>query len=145
LAEIIFGYKNPSGKLSVSFPQSVGHLPVYYNYLPSDKGYYRRPDSLQQPGRDFVFSSPDDLWPCGFGLSHSSFDHEKLMLNKKDFTMKDTIKISVRVSNKSDLPGKEVVQVYVRDVVSSVVTPVKQLKRFLKKEIPARQSKSFKF
>ena len=71
LANILFGKINPSGKLSVSFPQSTGHLPVYYNYLPSDKGFYHQPGSTQKPGRDYVFSSPDALWSFGYGLSYS--------------------------------------------------------------------------
>jgi beta-glucosidase len=144
LANIIFGKTNPSGKLSVSFPQSIGHLPAYYNYLPTDKGFYHQPGTLQKPGRDYVFSSPDVLWPFGFGLSYSNFSFNNLIVNKKEFFINDTLKLQFKLSNNSNTDGKEVVQLYIRDLVSSVVTPVKQLKQFKKIMVTANQSELIK-
>lgn len=69
IADMLFGRIDPSGRLPVSFPQSMGHLPVYYNYLPSDKGYYRQRGSVQKPGRDYVFSSPDALFLSDMDLA----------------------------------------------------------------------------
>ncbi len=73
IASIIFGQVNPSGKLTVSFPQSAGHSPSNYNRKPSGHGFYHKPGSLEKPGRDYVFSSPEALFPFGFGLSYTEF------------------------------------------------------------------------
>ncbi len=135
IADILFGNVNPSGKLSFSFPQSTGHLPVYYNHLPSDKGYYKEPGSYEKPGRDYVFSSPDPLWAFGHGLSYTSFEYLDASADKQVYSPYDTIKVAVSVKNTGKVKGKEVVQVYVRDLVSSIVTPVKQLKGFCKVEL----------
>ena len=132
LADILFGKVNPSGKLNFSFPKSTGHLPAYYNHLPSDKGYYKKPGCYGKPGRDYVFSSPTPLWAFGHGLSYTTFNYETAKTDKQQYKETDTIQVSVQIKNTGEFPGKEVVQVYVRDLVSSVVTPVRQLKAFSK-------------
>ncbi len=135
IADILFGKVNPSGKLSFSFPQSTGHLPVYYNHLPSDKGYYKEPGSYGKPGRDYVFSSPDPLWAFGHGLSYTDFEYLSASVDKPVYAPYDTIRVTAVLKNTGKLAGKEVVQAYVRDAVSTVVTPVKQLKGFHKVEL----------
>ena len=132
IADVLFGKVNPSGHLTYSFPQSAGHLPVYYNHLPSDKGFYKRPGSYEQSGRDYVFSSPEPLWAFGHGLSYTTFSFDKMECDKNIYASGDTIEVKVQVRNTGQRTGKEVVQLYVRDLVSSVVTPVKQLKAFAK-------------
>lgn len=128
IADILFGKVNPSGHLTVSFPQSAGHLPAYYNHLPTDKGLYHQHGSYEKPGRDYVFSSPDALWAFGHGLSYTSFSYSDL--NTK--VAEDSITVSFTLSNDGGRDGKAVPQLYVRDCVSSVATPVKQLKAFNK-------------
>ena len=140
IAQVLFGKVNPSGKLNVSFPQSVGHLPVFYNYFPTDKGYYNKRGSPDHPGKDYVFSSPDPLWAFGTGLSYTTFDYQSLTLLKHVFTDGDTCHLQVTVKNTGPVDGKEVVQLYVRDKVSSVVTPVQELKGFQKVFIKAGES-----
>lgn len=140
IAEVLFGKVNPSGKLNVSFPQSVGHLPVFYNYYPTDKGYYHRSGSIDKPGKDYVFSSTDPLWAFGTGLSYTTFDYEAISLSKESFTADETCHIAVTVKNTGNMDGKEVVQLYVRDKVSSVVTPIHELKRFEKVFIKSGES-----
>ncbi|MGL5682079.1 MAG: glycoside hydrolase family 3 N-terminal domain-containing protein [Marinifilaceae bacterium] len=132
LADVLFGRINPSGKLNYSFPKSVGHLPCYYNYLPTDKGFYRQPGNEQKPGKDYVFSSPGALWAFGHGLSYTQFDYLDATLNKEDYTLTDTIQVDVKILNSGKRCGKEVVQIYVRDIVSSVATPIHNLKAFRK-------------
>ncbi len=139
IANILFGNVNPSGKLSFSFPQSTGHLPVYYNHLSTDKGYYRKPGTYENPGRDYVFSSPEPLWAFGHGLSYTKFEYLRASTDKDIYEANDTINVKVSVKNIGKLIGKEVVQVYVRDVVSTIMTPVKQLKGFSKHEIAPNQ------
>jgi len=145
IAEMLFGKVNPSGRLNVSFPQSTGHLPVYYNYYPTDKGYYKRPGSPEKPGNDYVFASPDALWPFGYGLSYTSFKYENLEVKKEKLKADETAEIRVTVTNTGAMDGKEVVQLYVRDKVSSVVTPIKELKRFEKIFLKAGESKTVTF
>lgn len=132
IAAILFGDVNPSGKLSFTFPQSTGHLPVFYNHLSTDRGFYHEPGSINHPGRDYVFSSPDALWPFGYGLSYTSFEYLNAETDKYAYNAHDTIRVSVTVKNSGKDFGKEVVQVYVNDVVSSIMTPVKELKAFEK-------------
>ena len=132
IARILFGEVNPSGKLPVSYPQSVGHVPVFYDHQPSGRGYYHQPGTKEKPGRDYVFSSTDPLYPFGYGLSYTTFDLSGLHLERTDLTAADTLIVSVQVTNTGAREGKEVVQVYVNDLVSSVATPVKVLKAFKK-------------
>ena len=139
IADILFGNVNPSGKTPFSFPQSTGHLPVYYNHLSTDKGYYKEPGSYENPGRDYVFSSPDPLWVFGHGLSYTTFDFEKVSVDKQQYYPYDTIQVSVQLKNTGKMEG--VIQVYVRDMVSSVMTPVKQLKAFTKVGLCPGESK----
>ena len=84
VADILFGKTVPSGRLPVSFPQSAGHLPAHYNYLPTDHGYYRQPGSYEVPGRDYVFSSPEPLWAFGHGLSYTVFDYEDMKIEQRE-------------------------------------------------------------
>ncbi len=135
IADVLFGRVNPSGKLSFSFPKSTGHLPAYYNHLPTDKGFYKEPGTYEKPGRDYVFSDPTALWAFGHGLSYTSFAYSYAVTDKKQYQPFDTINVTVAVKNTGPVKGKEVVQVYVRDVVSSIVTPVKQLKGFSKIDV----------
>lgn len=140
IADMLFGNTNPSAKLPFSFPQSVGHLPVFYNHLPSDKGIYKRPGAPNKPGKDYVFSSPDPLWAFGYGMSYTNFKYLGTELSDSVFHAADTVTIKVKVQNTGSRDGKEVVQLYVRDIVSSIVTPVKQLKDFKKPFIKAGET-----
>lgn len=135
LARIIFGEVNPSGKLTVSVPQSEGHIPVFYNYKPTGRGYYNRPGTPEKPGRDYVFASTDPLFPFGYGLSYTTFEHSNLNIKQKRLSNDSNIELSVSVKNTGEMEGKEVVQVYIDDKVSSVTTPVKVLKGFKKVNI----------
>lgn len=132
LADMLFGKITPSGKLNYSFPQSVGHLPCYYNYLPTDKGFYHRPGCKNKPGKDYVFSSPQALWAFGHGLSYTDFEYLSAITSKVDYGKDEVIEVTVTIRNAGNRDGLEVPQVYVRDRVSSVVMPVQELKGFEK-------------
>lgn len=136
VADILFGKTVPSGHLPVSFPQSTGHLPAHYNYLPTDHGYYRQPGSYEVPGRDYVFSSPEPLWAFGHGLSYTAFDYEDMKIEQRE----DSIMLSVCIRNIGERMGQVVPQLYVRDLYSSVVTPVKQLKAFAKVSLEPKET-----
>lgn len=136
IADILFGKVNPSGRLTVSLPQSVGHLPAFYNHFPSDRGFYKKRGSKEVPGRDYVFSSPDALWPFGFGLSYTGFEYLKPSVSLDG----DKVVVTLEVRNTGSRDGMTVPQVYVRDKYASVPTPVKQLKAFKKVAVKAGES-----
>lgn len=145
VANILFGVVNPSGKLSMSLPQNVGQLPVFYNTKPSGKGFYRKPGTPEKPGRDYVFCSPDPLYPFGFGLSYTNFEYSELNIKSKTLSLYDTIKFTVNVKNIGKVRGKEVVQIYINDKVSSVTTPSKALKSFTKIDLEAGEKREVNF
>lgn len=132
IAEILFGDINPSGKLTISFPKETGQIPIYYNHKPSARGYYKKPGTPENPGRDYVFLDTKPLYGFGYGLSYTTFEYSDLQVLNKDVVCNENIKISVKVRNTGDREGKEVVQLYINDIISSVTTPVRELKGFKK-------------
>lgn len=145
LGEILFGKVNPSGKLPISVPRSVGHVPSFYNHKPSARGYYHRPGSPDQPGRDYVFSDPAPLFEFGHGLSYTTFEYQELQVTPQRIRPAAPVHITVQVRNTGTRAGKEVVQLYVRDLVSTVTTPVKVLRRFEKVELAAGEARTVSF
>ncbi|WP_223552334.1 glycoside hydrolase family 3 N-terminal domain-containing protein, partial [Aestuariivivens sp. NBU2969] len=145
IANILFGEVNPSGKLPVSVPRSVGHMPSISAHKPSAKGYYRQRGTLENPGRDYVFSTPDPLFCFGHGLSYTEFEYSNLKIESKELQTGEPLRITCDVKNIGDIKGKEVVQLYLNDKVSSVTTPVKMLKGFRKIEIEPGESKLVSF
>jgi beta-glucosidase len=144
IANIIFGRVNPSGRLTVSFPVSAGHSPSNYNRKPSGHGFYHMPGSIEEPGRDYVFSSPEALFSFGFGLSYTDFAFSNLKISKTTFSSSDTLRLEVDVENIGAVKGKEVIQVYLNDLISSVTTPIKELKGFRKIELDIGEKKTVK-
>lgn len=132
VADVLFGEHNPAGKLPISIPRSAGHLPCFYNHKPSAR-------------RGYLFDDVSPLYPFGFGLSYSSFSFSSLRLEKSSIGMGESAKISVEVRNTGARAGDEVVQMYIRDVVSSVTRPVKELRGFQKINLKAGESKTVSF
>ena len=145
LAEVLFGKVNPSGKLPVSVPRSVGHLPAFYNHKPSARGFYHKPGTPQSPGRDYVFSAPTPLFAFGHGLSYTTFRYMNLRVSPRKIRAGGRVRVRVDARNTGKVAGKEVVQLYLNDVVSSVTTPVKALRRFEKIELTPGERKSVSF
>ncbi|TCD71921.1 hypothetical protein EIP91_000053 [Steccherinum ochraceum] len=143
LAEIIFGDVNPSGKLPVSFPRSVGTTPIFYNYIkgsrPLDPGQVLDDGQLRF-GHQYVLDSPVPIWSFGHGLSYTTFNYTNLVLSRSTIGTKDSCSVSVTVHNTGHAAGKEVVQVYMTDVVSSVATPNQELIGFQKIDLAAGAS-----
>lgn len=127
LADILVGNVNPSGRLNVSFPRSSGNLPCYYNYYPTDREYGNdRGGSPGQPAMHYVFEKPYALWAFGSGMGYTDFSYSDGSVSVSD----DAVTATVNVTNTGARDGKEVVQLYVSDPVSTVLTPVRQLKAF---------------
>ena len=117
LAEVIFGDINPGGKLPISIPRSVGHIPAYYNHKPAAR-------------RGYLFDDVTPLYAFGFGLSYTQFAFGKPRLKKSTIGKTESTTVRVDVTNEGSRAGDEVVQMYIRDKVSSVTRPVKELKGF---------------
>lgn len=129
VANVLFGDTNPSGKLPISIPRSVGHIPAYYNYKPSAR-------------RGYLFDKASALFPFGFGLSYTSFELGTPRLAKATITKNQRTAVSVDVTNTGDRAGQEVVQMYIRDNFSSVTRPVKELKGFKKVALQPGETKT---
>ena len=119
VADVLFGTVNPGGKLPMTIPRSAGHLPAFYNYKPSAR-------------RGYLFDDVTPLWPFGFGLSYTTFAVERVRLEKAVIRKNGRTRLLADVTNTGRRAGSEVVQLYVRDRVSSVTRPVKELKGFTK-------------
>ena len=143
IAGILLGDVNPSGRLNCTFPQSVGHLPVFHDYKPSARGINREPGTPDKPGRDYVFSSPDPLFAFGHGLSYTTFAYSDLKVTLS--ADGQCYQVDVTVENTGKREGKEVVQLYLNDVVSSVTTPVKSLRRFKKISLAPGEKETVSF
>lgn len=133
MADALFGTVNPSGKLTVSFPRSAGHIPAYYNYKPSSRRGYNL-------GKDI---SP--LYPFGFGLSYTTFEYSDLSIDRKEMGAEDCATVSVTVKNTGARDGAEIVQMYITDDYALMPRPVKELKGFEKVWLKAGESRRVSF
>lgn len=132
VADVLVGEVNPSGKLPVSIARSVGHLPAYYNYKPSSR-------------RNYHFESPKPLYPFGHGLSYTTFKVGAPKLSGTKVKASESVSVSVEVSNTGNREGAEVVQLYIRDQVSSVTRPIKELKGFEKVSLKPGETRTLQF
>lgn len=133
LADILLGKVNPSGKLNVSFPRSTGNTPCYYNYYPTDREQiFDAGGSYDEPKGHYIFEKPYAIWNFGYGLSYTNFKYSNCQFNDTVFNPYGILRVSVDVENTGKMDGKEVVQLYIRDLISSVATPIQQLKAFNK-------------
>jgi len=132
VADILSGAVNPSGKLSVSFPRTVGQIPVYYAHKNTGRpALGAGTTQFTDPFRStWIDETNDPLYPFGYGLSYTCFAYELLTVKTPKVKRGDTLKVSAMLSNTGARAGVEIVQLYVRDLVGSVTRPVKELKGF---------------
>jgi beta-glucosidase len=128
VAEVLVGKHNPCGKLPITIPRSVGHLPVFYNHRPSAR-------------RGYLFDQTTPLFPFGYGLSYTSFELSHPALDKETIAVGESTRLRVTVTNTGPHAGAQVVQLYIRDLVSSVTRPVRELKGFARFELAAGESR----
>jgi beta-glucosidase len=129
VADVLLGNHNPGGKLPITVPRSVGHLPAFYNYKPSAR-------------RGYLFDDVSPLYAFGYGLSYTTFEISAPKLAKTKIGHKDSTQVSVSVKNTGSRAGTETIQLYIRDLVSSVTRPVKELKGFQKVSLKPGESKT---
>ena len=129
VADVLFGDYNPGGKLPITIPRSAGHLPAFYNYKPSAR-------------RGYLFDDVSPLFAFGYGLSYTTFAFKNVRLEKKKIKRDGSTRVLVDVTNTGKRAGAEVVQMYIRDLFSSVTRPIKELKGFQKVSLAAGETKT---
>ncbi len=144
IADVLFGAVNPSGKLSTTWPQNVGQVPIYYNHKntgrPLAEGAW-----FQKFRSNYLDVSNDPVYPFGYGLSYSHFTYGDLTVSNKSLKGNQKLTASVTITNDSQVDGKEVVQLYIHDLVGSITRPVKELKGFQKIALKAGETRTVTF
>ncbi|NHN24807.1 beta-glucosidase BglX [Flavobacterium jejuense] len=143
IAQVLYGDYNPSGKLPMTFPRNVGQVPIYYNYKNTGRPIMNEPESVFWS--HYIDEKNTPLFAFGHGLSYSKFEYSKLSLNKENFNATENIEVSITLKNNSNVKGKEVVQLYIRDLIASYTRPVKELKAFELVELNPQESKVITF
>ena len=138
IADVLFGDVNPSGKLPVTFPRSVGQIPIYYNSLPTGRPF----EAANKYTSKYLDIPNTPQFPFGWGLSYTTFGLSNLRLSSTDLPASSTLTVSVEVQNAGRRDGAEVVQVYVRDPAASVSRPVKMLKGFARVQLRAGEKRT---
>jgi len=141
IADVLFGDYNPSAKLPVSFPQSVGQIPIYYSHFNTGRPVTN--DDI--PNTSYIDLSIYPKFEFGFGMSYTHFQYTNLQLSKKKMRIDEEIEVSLTVSNTGKYNGEEIVQLYLHDIVGSIIRPVKELKDFRKIALKAGESKKITF
>lgn len=137
IAETLFGKNNPGAKLCITFPRSVGQIPVFYNHKPSG--------SKSNWFTDYVNESVKPLFPFGHGLSYTQFAYSDLSIKAPSVTVGGSVQISLKVRNTGKVTGDEVVQLYLQDVIGSLPRPVKELKGFVRLTLKPGEEKTIQF
>jgi len=144
IADVLYGDVNPSGKLSTTWPQNVGQIPIYYNHKntgrPLEEGKW-----FEKFRSNYLDVSNDPLYAFGYGLSYTSFSYSDISLSKSTIKSNEKLDIKVTVTNTGNYDGAETVQLYIRDMVASITRPVKELKGFEKIFLKKGESKEIHF
>jgi beta-glucosidase len=141
IADVLFGDYNPSGKLTVTFPKSLGQVPIFYNM----KNTGRPRDPKNKYSSKYLDIDNEPLYPFGYGLSYSQFTYGDISVSKKEITPSEKLTVSCKVTNTGKVAGEETVQFYIRDLVGSVTRPVKELKGFQKITLQSGETKEISF
>ena len=145
IADVLFGDKVPSGKLTVTMPQSVGQVPIYYNHLNTGRPVAEGADHYIKYASNYLDVRNDPLYPFGYGLSYTTFKYGDLRLSNNEMTPGGSVTATVTVSNTGNRDADEIVQLYIRDVQASVSRPVKELKEFQRIHIAKGESRDVSF
>jgi len=141
IAQVLYGDYNPSGKLPMSFPRSVGQIPISYNSFSTGRPNQNR--TVFWSGYNDEDKSP--LYPFGYGLSYTTFEYSNLKTNKLVYEQGEKVKVSIDIKNTGKYQGKEVVQLYIHDIAASIVRPIKELKGFELIDLNPGESKTINF
>ncbi|QEM08305.1 beta-glucosidase BglX [Mucilaginibacter rubeus] len=142
IADVLFGDYNPAGKLTATFPRSVGQIPIYYNHKNTGRPYKGGPSKFRS---NYLDISNDPLYPFGYGLSYTTFNYSAVSVNKTKLKGNETLTANVTVTNTGKYAGEEVVQLYISDPVASISRSVKELKGYQKISLQPGASKQVSF
>ena len=145
IADVLFGDKVPSGKLTVTMPQSVGQVPIYYNHLNTGRPVPEGADHYFKYQSNYLDVRNDPLYPFGYGLSYTTFQYGDVQLSSNEMTRNGTVEAKVTVTNTGSRDADEVVQLYIRDLQASISRPVKELKGFQRIRLKAGESREVTF
>jgi len=145
IADVLFGNENPSGKLTMTFPRSVGQVPLYYSHKNTGRPLINQEGKFEKFRSNYLDERNEPLFPFGYGLSYTNFEYSNWTISSDTMNFNEKIKVSVDVTNTGTYDGQEVVQLYIRDVVGSVTRPLKELKGFQKIEIKKGEKKTIRF
>jgi beta-glucosidase len=145
IADVLFGDVNPSGKLSATFPRSVGQVPIYYAAKNTGRPLGNKQGNFEKFRSNYLDERNEPLFPFGFGLSYTAFKYSNLRLSANTMKSTDKLQATVDVTNTGNFDGKEVVQLYIRDLVGSVTRPVKELKGFQKINLKKGETQTVTF
>ncbi len=145
IADVLFGDENPSGKLTTTFPRSAGQIPIYYSHKNTGRPLGNTEGKFEKFKSNYIDERNEPLFPFGFGLSYTTFDYSNLKLSSDKMKFDGKISASVDITNTGNYDGKEVVQLYTRDLVGSVTRPLKELKGFQKITLKKGEKKTVTF
>lgn len=145
ISDVLFGDVVPSGKLTATWPRSVGQIPIYYSHKNTGRPLANEEGKFEKFRSNYLDERNEPLYPFGYGLSYTKFDYANVKISSKKMSKSDKITVSVDVKNSGNYDGKEIVQLYTRDLVGSVTRPVKELKGFQKVEIKKGETKTVSF
>lgn len=143
LADILWGAFNPTARLSMSFPESVGQVPIFYNCDSTGRPYESAPN--EKYVSKYLDVSNYAKYPFGFGLSYSQFSYQDVVIDQTELTPENQILLTVTITNESEQTGKETVQLYIQDLVGQVVRPIKELKAFQQVVLAGKESRKVSF
>ncbi|HLT32977.1 MAG TPA: beta-glucosidase BglX [Aquaticitalea sp.] len=145
ISDVLFGDVNPSGKLTATWPRNVGQVPIFYNHKNTGRPLANTEGTFEKFRSNYLDVHNEPLYPFGYGLSYTKFDYSNLRLSATSTNFDGSIDVSVDVTNSGNYDGKEVVQLYIRDMVGSVTRPVRELKGFQKVDIKKGETKTITF
>jgi beta-glucosidase len=145
IADVLFGDVNPSGKLTTTFPRSVGQLPIYYAHKNTGRPLSNTEGKFEKFRSNYLDERNEPLYSFGFGLSYTTFDYSNLKISADKMNFDGKVKVTVDVANTGNFDGKETVQLYIRDLVGTVTRPVRELKNFQKIALKKGEKKTVSF
>ena len=145
IADVLFGDVNPSGKITATFPRSLGQVPIYYAQKNTGRPLGNKDGVFEKFKSNYLDERNEPLFPFGYGLSYTKFEYSNLKLSSKTISKTDKLIVSVQVSNTGNYDGKEVIQLYIKDLVGSVTRPLRELKGFKKILIKKNETKEVTF
>ena len=145
ISDVLFGDENPSGKLTATFPRSVGQIPIYYSAKNTGRPLANKEGTFEKFRSNYIDERNEPLFPFGYGLNYTTFLYTNLKLTSDKMSANGKVIASVDITNTGNFNGKEVVQLYIRDVVGSVTRPIKELKGFQKIYLNKGETKTVRF